>query len=227
MRQILLNTWTWYRTLPRSCFHELEHEMIPPIVPFSKPTNISSGTFPQKVPKRRCLGQGATLSRFPHQFKALSLKAKHLVMPSNHASTHSLAWPSTNFGSLIFYSSLVMSLSGGPPPESLDASGLPIPDGGGSTSIPAGWRLFKVSFMASKERRMRANSSDGCGGVGGLYVDAPLPWFPLILTILYTWICINQNFVREEFKETRIHITYTWKHRVRRNFIFYLSVNKH
>ena len=77
-----------------------------------------------------------------------------------------------------------MSLGGGPPPESLDAYGLPILDGGGSTSIPVGWRPFRVSFMASKERSMRANSGDGGGNIGGPCDDAPLPWFPLVLTIL-------------------------------------------
>jgi hypothetical protein len=58
-----------------------------------------------------------------------------------------------------------MSSGGSPPPESLDASGLPIPDGGGSTSVPAGWRPFKVSLIASNERSMRASSGDGGGGV--------------------------------------------------------------
>jgi hypothetical protein len=57
-----------------------------------------------------------------------------------------------------------MSSGGSPPPESLDASGLPIPDGGGSTSVPAGWRPFKVSLIASNERSMRASSNDGGGG---------------------------------------------------------------
>jgi len=69
-----------------------------------------------------------------------------------------------------------MSLGGGPPPESLDASGLPIPDGGGSTSVPAGCHPFKVSLMASNERSMRASLGDGgggAGGVGGACDDAP------------------------------------------------------
>ena len=74
-------------------------------------------------------------------------------MPSNHAFMRSLARPPTNFESLIFYSSLVMSSGGGPPPESLDTSGLPVLDGGGSTSISVGCLPFKVSFMASKERK--------------------------------------------------------------------------
>jgi hypothetical protein len=67
------------------------------------------------------------------------------------------------------------------PLESLDAFGLPVPDGGGSTSVPTGCRPFKVSFMASKERSMRDSSGDGGGGdssVGGAYDDAPLPRFP-------------------------------------------------
>lgn len=50
-----------------------------------------------------------------------------------------------------------MSSGGGPPPKSLDAYGLTIPCGGGSTSILAGCRPFKVSFMASKERNTRAS----------------------------------------------------------------------
>jgi hypothetical protein len=74
-----------------------------------------------------------------------------------------------------------MYLGGDPPPQSLDAYGLPVPDGGGSTSIPASFRPFKVSFMASKERSMRASSGNGGGGAGGVgsaYNDAPLPQFP-------------------------------------------------
>jgi hypothetical protein len=89
-----------------------------------------------------------------------------------------------------------MSSGGGPPPESLDASGLPVPDGGGSTSVSAGCRPFKVSLMASNERRMRASSGDGGGGadgVGGACDDAPLPRFPRVLTILYALTCINQS----------------------------------
>jgi hypothetical protein len=105
--------------------------------------------------------------------------------------------------SLIFYNSRVMSSGGGPPPESLDASGLPIPDGGGSTSVPAGCRPFKVSLMASNERSMRASSGDGgggTGGVGGACDDAPLPRFPRVLTILYALTCINQS-CQGEFKD--------------------------
>ena len=81
-----------------------------------------------------------------------------------------------------------MSSGGGLPPESLDASGLPIPDGGGSTSVPAGCHPFKVSLMASNMPSMRASSGDGGGGagsVGGACDDAPLPRFPQVLTILY------------------------------------------
>ena len=73
-----------------------------------------------------------------------------------------------------------MSSGGGPPPESLDASRLPVLYGGGSTSIPVGCHPFKVSFMASKERSMRASSGDGgsgTGGVGGACDVAPLPRF--------------------------------------------------
>jgi hypothetical protein len=124
-------------------------------------------------------------------------------MPSNHASARSLARPPTNSGSLIFCNSRVMSSGGGPPPESLDTSGLPIPDGGGSTSVPAGCRPFKVSFMASNERSMRASSGDGgggAGGVGGACDDAPLPRFPRVLTILYDLTCINQS-CQGEFKD--------------------------
>ena len=71
-----------------------------------------------------------------------------------------------------------MSSGGSPPPELLDASGLPVPDGGGSTSVPTGCLPFKVSLMASNEHSMRASSGDGdggTGGVGGAYNDAPLP----------------------------------------------------
>jgi hypothetical protein len=90
-----------------------------------------------------------------------------MVMPSTHASVRSLARPLENSGSLIFCISRVMSSGGGPPPESLDASGLHVPDGGGSTSVPASCHPFKVSLMASNERSMRASSSDGGGGAGG------------------------------------------------------------
>ena len=74
----------------------------------------------------------------------------------------------------------MMSSGGGPPPESLDTSGLSAPDGGGSTSVPAGCLPFKVSLMASNERSMRASSGDGGGGAGGACDDAPR-----VLTILY------------------------------------------
>jgi hypothetical protein len=86
-----------------------------------------------------------------------------------------------------------MSSGGGPPPESLDASGLPAPDGGGSTSVPAGCRPFKVSLMASNERSMRASSGDGGGGAGGACDDAPSPRPPRVLTILCALTCINQS----------------------------------
>ena len=71
-----------------------------------------------------------------------------------------------------------MASGGGPPPESLDASGLPVLDGGGSTSVPASCHPFKVSLMASNECSMRASLGDGGGGargVGGACDDAPLP----------------------------------------------------
>jgi hypothetical protein len=74
-----------------------------------------------------------------------------------------------------------MSSEGGPPPKSLDASGLPVPDAGGSTSIPFGCHPFKVSLMASSERNMRDSSNDGGGGagsVGGACDDALLPRIP-------------------------------------------------
>jgi hypothetical protein len=72
----------------------------------------------------------------------------------------------------------MMSLGRGSPPEYFDASGLPIPDGGGSTLIPIGCFPFKVSFMASKEHSMRASSGDGGNDVGSARDDAPLPRFP-------------------------------------------------
>ena len=96
-----------------------------------------------------------------------------------------------------------MSSGGGPPPESLDASGLPVPDGGGSTLVPVGCHPFKVSLMASKERSMRASSGDGGGGVGGVggaCDDDPLPRLPRVLTILYALTCINQS-CQGEFKD--------------------------
>jgi hypothetical protein len=84
-----------------------------------------------------------------------------------------------------------MSSGGSPPPESLDASGLPILDGGGSTSFLAGWCPFKVSLIASNEHSMRASSGDGAGGVDGVggvdgaRGDAPLPRPLRVLAILY------------------------------------------
>jgi hypothetical protein len=87
----------------------------------------------------------------------------------------------------------MMSSGGGPPPESLDAYGLPIPDSGGSTSVPASFHPFIVSLMASNEHSMRASSGDGGGGVGGSCDDAPLSRFPRVLTILYALTCINQS----------------------------------
>ena len=89
-----------------------------------------------------------------------------------------------------------MSSGGGPPPESLDAFGLLVPDGGGSTLVLASCRPFKVSLMASNEHSMRASSGDGGGGtgsVGGACDDAPLPRLPQVLTILYALTCINQS----------------------------------
>jgi hypothetical protein len=79
-----------------------------------------------------------------------------------------------------------MSSGGGPPlnPSTLQDY-ITTLDGGGSTSIPVGLRPFKVSFVASKEHRMRANSGDGGVGIGSPYDDAPLPRFPRVLTILY------------------------------------------
>jgi hypothetical protein len=96
-----------------------------------------------------------------------------------------------------------MSLGEGPPFESLDASGLPILDGGGSTSVPAGCRPFKVLFMVSNNRSMKSSSGYGGGGVGDVgsaYDDAPLPQFPRVLTILYDLTCINQS-CQGEFKD--------------------------
>jgi hypothetical protein len=90
----------------------------------------------------------------------------------------------------------MMSSGGGPPPESLDASRLPVPDGGGSTSVPVGFLPFRVSLMASNERSMRASSGDGSGGTGGgggACDDAPLPQLPRVLTILYALTCIYQS----------------------------------
>jgi hypothetical protein len=93
-----------------------------------------------------------------------------------------------------------MSSGGGPPPESLDTSGLPVPDDGGSTSVHASCRPFKVSLMASNKHSTRASSGDGGGGgggVGGSCKDAPLPRFPRVLTILYDLTYINQSFQGE------------------------------
>jgi hypothetical protein len=115
---------------------------------------------------------------FAFELDAQSLKKKHLVMPSNQASARSLVRPPTNFESLIFCNSRGISSGRVPPPESLDASRLPILDDGGSTSVPTGCRPFKVSLMASNERSMRASLGDGgvgTGSVGGACDDAPLP----------------------------------------------------
>jgi hypothetical protein len=64
----------------------------------------------------------------------------------------------------------VISSGGGPPSESLDASGLPTPNGGDSTSTFVDWHPFNVSLIASKEHKMRASPGDGGGNadVGGL-----------------------------------------------------------
>jgi hypothetical protein len=96
-----------------------------------------------------------------------------------------------------------MSLGGFPPSESLDASRLPIPDHGGSTSVLASCCPFKVSLMASNERSMRASLGDGgvgAGGVGSDCDDAPLPRLLRFLTILYAITCINQS-CQGEFKD--------------------------
>jgi hypothetical protein len=86
-----------------------------------------------------------------------------------------------------------MSSGGGPPPESLDASGLPVPDGGGSASVPAGCHPFKVSLMASNEHSMRGSLGDGGGGTGGACDDVPPPRPPRVPTILCALTCINQS----------------------------------
>jgi hypothetical protein len=90
-----------------------------------------------------------------------------------------------------------MSLGGGPPPESLDAYGLPVPDSGGSTSITSSCRPLKVSLMASNERSMRSSSGDGGGvdGVGGACNDTPLPRLLRVLTILYALTCITPKLL--------------------------------
>ena len=99
-----------------------------------------------------------------------------------------------------------MSSGGNSPLEFLDASGLPVPDGGGSTSVSAGWRPFKVSLMASNECSMRASSDDGGGGGGGVSGvdgvdgvggidgardDTSLPRPLRVLTIFYDLTCIT------------------------------------
>jgi hypothetical protein len=91
-----------------------------------------------------------------------------------------------------------MSSGGSPPPESLNASRLPVPDGGGSTSILSSWHPFKVSLMASNERSMRASSGDGGGGtgdVGNAHDDTPLPQPLRVLTILYALTCITPKLL--------------------------------
>jgi hypothetical protein len=93
-----------------------------------------------------------------------------------------------------------MSPGGGPPSESLDASGLPTPDGGGSTLTSVEWCPFNVSLIASKEHKIRANSGDGGGSVdvGGPCDDAPQPRFPRVLTILTDSIsAFNQNLLEK------------------------------
>jgi hypothetical protein len=115
-------------------------------------------------------------------------------MPSNHDSMRSLARPPENSGSLMFCNSRVMPLGGGPPSESIEASGLPVPDGGGSTLVPVDCCPFKVSLMASNEHSMRASSGDGGGGggsVGGACDEAPLPRLLRVLTILFALTCIT------------------------------------
>jgi hypothetical protein len=92
-----------------------------------------------------------------------------------------------------------MSSGGSPPPKSLDASRLPVLDGGGSTSVPAGCCPFKVLLMASNEHSMRAISGDGgggAGGVGGSCDDAPLTRLLRVLTILYALTCITPKLSR-------------------------------
>jgi hypothetical protein len=79
----------------------------------------------------------------------------------------------------------------------------PFQNGGGSTSILAGWHPFKVSLMASNERSTRASSGDGgggasgvgggddIGGIGGTCDDAPLPRPLRVLAIWYDLTCIT------------------------------------
>jgi hypothetical protein len=130
-------------------------------------------------------------------------------MPSNHASTRSLVQPPTNSESFFFCNSRVMSSGRNSPFEFLDASGLPVPYGGGFSSVPYSWHPFKVSLMSSNECSMRASSGDGgagasgvggvdgvgavdgLGGIGGARDDTPLPRPLRVLTILYDSTCIT------------------------------------
>ena len=126
-----------------------------------------------------------------------------------------------------------MSSGGIPPPESLDASGLPIPDGGGSTSVHSGWRPFKVSLMASNERSMRASSSDGgagagaggVGGAGGACDDAPRPRPLRVLAIWYDLTCITQSY-QGEFQDVSNWCYLNSETGLGVSFL-YLSVNIH
>jgi hypothetical protein len=115
-----------------------------------------------------------------------------------------------------------MSSGGNFPLEFLDASGLPVPDGGGSTSVPAGWHPFKVSLMASSEHNMRASSGDGgvgaggvgrvdgvdgVGGVGGAHDGAPLPRPLRVLAILYDLTYTTPKVIRVSSRTFQIGAT--------------------
>jgi hypothetical protein len=109
-----------------------------------------------------------------------------------------------------------MSSSRNSPLEFLDAYGLPIPDGGSSTLVPAGWSPFKVSLMASNERSMRASSGDGgggasgvdgVGGVSGARDDAPLPRPLRVLNILYDLTCITPKVITVSSRTFQIGAT--------------------
>lgn len=140
-------------------------------------------------------------SNLSHQFQALSLSlnidilifelevyylsVKHLIIPSSQAFTCPLTWPLANSRSLIFWRSLVMSFIGCPQPKSLDPSGFIAPNGGFTISTSTIFHPLKVSLIASKEHKMRINSSDGSDGSdgGGPWNNPPWPRFPC-LTIL-------------------------------------------
>lgn len=133
-----------------------------------------------------CLSLCRNIYIVAFKLEVYSPSVKHLGIPSNEYFSHLVAWPLENYGSLIFWISLIMSSFGGILLESPDPSKFPTSRGGFYTSILIVLCPFHVALISSRECKMSANSGDGneLFGVGHPYVDPPWYKFSCFLTVL-------------------------------------------